>query len=191
MVARWSVRACVVVLLATLGVEGCGSSSSSGAKSADDAAGDKRGDDGEVTDDEAAAMASIEEYLAGEGEDGTPTGEGKEEDEDAAKATTAAPQGGAVARRDQLWALVKAKRPAVADCYRAAKKEDPKIGTKIAVRFVLKPDGTLKRDPEIVEDMTDISHTVMRQCTIEVLKSIEYPPHPNGMETTFTYPFGF
>ncbi|MBN2194079.1 MAG: AgmX/PglI C-terminal domain-containing protein [Polyangiaceae bacterium] len=178
----------LVLLVAVLGVGGCGSNSSPEANSGHDAADGSWKDGEEVTEDEAAAMASIEEYLADEGETHS---DSTVEDQDAAEATTAVPQGGAVARRDQLWALVKAKRTAVADCYRAAKKEDPKIGTKIAVRFVLKPDGTLKQDPEVVADMTDITSSIMRQCTVEVLKSIEYPPHPNGMETTFTYPFGF
>ncbi len=186
---RSSLSASLVIVLTTFGLTACGSKSPPGARDPGSTA--TAGDDGEseISDEEAEAMASIEEYLADEeggGAAGDEAGAGT-----AAEATTEAPQGGAVARRDQLWALVKAKRPVVLACYKEAKKKDPKIGTRIAVRIVLKPDGSLKSDPEIVADRTDITSPEVAKCTVDAVKSVEYPPHPNGMETTFTYPFGF
>lgn len=179
MLARTPLRLPLVLLVAALASSGCRANHP--AESAESAATDEDYGEDATTDDEAAAMASIEEYLAGE--------EG--EDDDAGEAPAAAPQGTTVERRDELWALVKAKRPVVAECYKTARKGDPNLGTKIAVRILLKPDGSLKSDPEIVPEMSDISHPDVTRCAIDAVKGIEYPPHPKGMETTFTYPFGF
>lgn len=179
----------LVIAIASFGLPACGSKAPPEARDPGSSAAEEDEESTEITDEEAEAMASIEEYLAeedggGSAREGTDAGA-------AAEATTEAPQGGAVARRDQLWALVKAKRPVVLACYKEQKKKDPGIGTRIAVRIELKPDGSLKRDPEIVADRTDIASPEMAKCTIDAVKSVEYPPHPNGMETTFTYPFGF
>jgi hypothetical protein len=182
MLVRKVVGASFLVLVAG-GIIGCGSKPSPEASSP---SGSSAGEaDDTVSEDEAAAMASIEEYLADD-EGGEASGGEKSE-----PTGTASPQEGAAARRDQLWALVKEKRPIVLACYKEAKAKNPKIGTKIAVRIVLKPDGTLKSDPEIAADRTDITDPSVVACTLDAVKGVQYPPHPNGMETTFTYPFGF
>jgi len=187
--SRTSFSASLVIVLTGFAVAACNPKSPPGAKDPGDAAREGSAGESEISEEEAEAMASIEEYLAEE-EGGDTAGE-EAGASGAVEATTAAPQGGAAARRDQLWALVKAKRPVVLACYKEAKTKDPKIGTRIAVRIVLKPDGSLKSDPEIVADRTDITSPEVAKCTVDAVKSIEYPPHPNGMETTFTYPFGF
>lgn len=179
----------LVVAGALFGWVACGSKSPPEARDPGSSGDDQGEESAEITDEEAEAMASIEEYLAEEEGGGSASEETGASA--AAEATTEAPQGGAVARRDQLWALVKAKRPVVLACYKEQKKKDPGIGTRIAVRIDLKPDGSLKHDPEIVADRTDITSAEMAKCTIDAVKDIQYPPHPNGMETTFTYPFGF
>ena len=173
-------------LLLALGATGCAGGQQQRAQSSDSA--------GNGDEDEAAAMADIDEYLAEEGE-GDEWGDDKAGgDEQAASTGDAAdnsPRHTSDERREQIRLLIKAKRPSVAACYNMARKDDPKIGKKIAIRFVLNPDGTLKGEPTIDPDRTDITNETVIGCTIDIIKSIEYPAHPKGMETTFTYPFGF
>lgn len=141
---------------------------------------------------EESMAAEIDSYLEAEGE-GASEGESADtpaDGETAADAETAtAPK--STERRDQIWALIKAKRESVLNCYKMAKKSDPKLGTKLAVRFTLKPDGSLKTPPAVVPEMSDITHPDVVKCATEVIQSIQYPEHPKGMETTFTYPYGF
>jgi hypothetical protein len=167
---------------------GCAGGQKEGPATADDADSAEAGGDA----DEDEMMADIDSYLEEEGEnvdgdfDAADSG-----GEDAAEGDESGARDTPKERSDQIYALIKAKRPSVADCYKAAKKKDPKIGTRIAVTIQLGADGKLKSDPVVEEGRTDISNQEVRTCAVDVVKSIEYPAHPQGMETTFTYPFGF
>jgi hypothetical protein len=178
-----------ITLTLALGLAGCAGGQAK-AGTADDADPNSGADTG---GDEESMMDDIDSYLEEEGEDvgaddvSATDGGGEDatgDDEDQPRSTPKE-------RTEQIYGLIKAKRATLSDCYKAAKKKDPKIGTKIAVKIVLQPDGKLKSDPTIEEDRTDIANEEVRTCAIDVVKSIEYPAHPKGMETTFTYPFGF
>jgi len=173
-----------IVLALVLGGVGCAGSQQSGPDTADDA------DTAGVSDEteEEAMMADIDSYLDDEGEGDEPTDEGGE---DAADDDGDRPRSTPQQRTDEIYALIKAKRSSVADCYKAAKAKDPKIGTRMAVTIVINPDGTLKGDPVIATERTNIENEQVRTCAIDAVKSVKYPAHPKGMETTFTYPFGF
>jgi hypothetical protein len=174
-----------ITLALALAVSGCAGGQQEGPATADDA---ETATDTDTGEDE--MMADIDSYLEEEGEDAD--GEGLDGGgEDAATGDDDAARATPKERTDQIYAMIKAKRTVVSDCYKAAKKKDPKIGTKIAITILISPDGKLKTDPVVEEARTDIKNEEVRTCAIDVVKSIEYPPHPKGMETTFTYPFGF
>lgn len=183
-----------VALALALSVAGC----AKGQSSEPATAADQDEDPGDTSADEEAEIGNLDEYLEGEGEDVSDSG-----DEDSGAAATADDGGEDAAagedkpretpkeRSQQIYDLIKAKRPTVAACYKSAKAKDAKIGTKLAIKIVLTPEGKLKGDPTVAEDRTDIASEEVRKCAIDVVKSVEYPAHPKGMETTFTYPFGF
>ena len=173
----------IALALALVGA-GCASSQQSGPDTADDADTVEASDEAE----EEAMMADIDNYLDEEGEGVDQADEGGE---DAADDAEDRPQSTPQERTDEIYALIKAKRSSVADCYKAAKQKDPKIGTRIAVTIVINPDGTLKGDPVIATERSNIENEQVRTCAIDVVKSVKFPAHPKGMETTFTYPFGF
>lgn len=179
---RWEVAALVVTCAVGFGGElGCGGSN----KPAESPASAPQGDDAGA--DETEAMAEIDEYLAEEGST-------DEEDAAEAKATgeqPAAEPSTSQERKEDIAKLIKAKRGVVGDCYKAAKKDNPSLGTRIAITFVLKPDGSIKTGPSVDKARSDIEDPKVVECAIEVVKGIQYPAHPQGMETTFTYPFGF
>jgi len=173
------------IALALALASGCAGGQQPGPATADDT---ETVADTESNEDE--MMADIDNYLEEEGE-ATDEDGGDDGGEDAAEGGDNQPKATPKERTEQIYAMIKAKRATVADCYKAAKKKDPKLGTKIAVTIVLSPDGKLKTDPVVEEGRTDIKNEEVRTCAIDVVKSIEYPAHPKGMETTFTYPFGF
>jgi hypothetical protein len=158
----------------------CGGGTQAPPKSAESKtqANDTSAEEGEV-------LEEIDRYLEEEGEGSKPSSEAEPAEE--AEGTTKTPTD----RKEELRNLVKAKRESVSNCYKMAKKKNPNLGTRIAVSFVLKPDGSFKSAPAIAEERTDIADTEVRRCVIDVIESITFPAHPKGMETTFTYPFGF
>ena len=174
----------IALALALVGA-GCAGSQQSGPETPNDADAVEASDEA----DEEAMMADIDNYLDGEGEGNDQADDGG--GENAADDDGDRPQSTPQERTDEIYALIKAKRPIVADCYNAARKKDPKIGTRMAITIVINPDGTLKGDPVVATERSNIENEQVRTCAIDVIKSIKYPAHPKGMETTFTYPFGF
>lgn len=140
------------------------------------------------------AMDEIDEYLEEEGEKPAARSDTKKEGATAAGPAAASEDSGkelAAERKEEIRKLVKSKRESVSNCYKMAKEKNPTLGSRVAITFLLKPDGKLKSDPEVAANRSDITDPAVIKCAIDVIKSIDFPPHPKGMETTFTYPFGF
>jgi hypothetical protein len=95
------------------------------------------------------------------------------------------------ARKNELYKLVKERRPAVLECVKAARKKNPKVGTDLVITFMLNSDGTFKEPPGVVKDRTDITDPKVIACALDIVKGIKFPPHPKGMESSFTYPYKF
>ncbi len=182
----WGTTTGIALALALAGV-GCGGNQQPPPGTAEGV--DTSEDSEAVAGEEEEMMADIDSYLEEEWEgDNATAGDGGE---DAADAEESSARSTPKERTEQIYALIKAQRDTVADCYKAAKKKDPALGTRIAVTIVISPDGSLKSDPLVDEGRSDIKNDEVRTCAIDVVKNIKYPAHPKGMETTFTYPFGF
>ena len=94
-------------------------------------------------------------------------------------------------RKNELYVLVKEKRPAVLECVKAARKKNPKVGTDLTITFALNSDGTFKEPPSVVKDRSDITDPKVIACALDIVKQIKFPAHPKGMESTFVYPYKF
>ena len=95
------------------------------------------------------------------------------------------------ARKNELYKLVKEKRPAVLECVKAARKKNPKVGTDLTITFALNSDGTFKEPPSVLKDRSDITDPKVVACALDIVKAIKFPAHPKGMESTFVYPYKF
>ncbi len=94
-------------------------------------------------------------------------------------------------RKEEIYKLVKERRPKVLECVKEARKKNRKLGTDLVISFELNSDGTFKQPPTVVKERSDISDPKVVSCAIDTIKSIKFPPHPKGMESTFTYPYKF
>jgi hypothetical protein len=94
-------------------------------------------------------------------------------------------------RKNELYKLVKERRPAVLECVKAARKKNPKVGTDLVITFKLKTDGTFMEPPSVLKDRSDITDPKVIACALDIVKGIKFPAHPKGMESSFTYPYKF
>lgn len=106
-------------------------------------------------------------------------------------ASAPASDGSAEARSEEIRKLVAARKPQIKECVESARKRDPSIDGMLTMRFVLAPDGSMQEPPTLVEEKSQITDAEVVDCAKKALSTIAYPPHPKGMQTKFTYPFGF
>ena len=169
------------VLVFTLGVAGCqsstsapaeapaqGESTSAAAEPASTSAADPTGssDSAEKWEGEAEATAPANS-AAGAGSEGQET------------RTTAVIQKQIVDNRKPFRA-----------CYDKAKKELPELRGTMTIHFVLDPEGNVKK-AELNLERSEIKTASVSDCAIAVLKGMKFPPSSRGMETTVNYPFDF
>jgi hypothetical protein len=178
--ARRYLRGTLVVGMLGLGpnLYGCGGDSTPPAKSSSEAASESKGTN---TPDKAADEALAAQIAKDQG--GTDQAD-KPAGEDTAPKTDEA-------RKNDLYKLVKERRPAVLECVKAARKKNPKVGTDLVITFALNSDGTFKEPPNVVKDRSDITDPKVIGCALDIVKGIKFPAHPKGMESSFIYPYKF
>jgi hypothetical protein len=160
------------------GLHGCGGDSTPPPKSSSEAASDSKSTSppDKATDEQLAAQIAKDQGAADQAD--KPAGE------DTAPKTDEA-------RKNDLYKLVKERRPAVLECVKAARKKNPKVGTDLVITFALNSDGTFKEPPGVMKDRSDITDPKVIACALDIVKAIKFPAHPKGMESTFTYPYKF
>jgi hypothetical protein len=81
-------------------------------------------------------------------------------------------------------------RKTVRECYDKARKELPDLRGKMIIKFVLDPDGNVKK-AELVMDGSDVKAPAVVNCSIDAIKKMKFPRSSRGMDTTVNYPFDF
>jgi hypothetical protein len=159
------------------GLGGCGGGSTPSAENPSGAASEPKSTNppDKATDEALAAQIAKDQ--------GTEQGEKSAGDDNAPKTDEV--------RKNELYALVKEKRPAVLECVKAARKKNPKVGTDLTITFALNSDGTFKEPPSLVKDRSDITDPKVIACALDIVKQIKFPAHPKGMESSFVYPYKF
>ncbi len=107
--------------------------------------------------------------------------EEEEEEEDEGKPSS---RGAAIQR------VVKDRRQKVRDCYLAGLEQDPSLRGDLVIHFKVDAEGRIA-EARLVEDRSEILAPKVVECAIAALKAMEFPPHPEGMETEVNYPFRF
>ncbi len=157
------------------GLGGCGGGSTPAAENPAGATRDAKGTPDKAQDEALAAQIAKDQ--------GAEQGEKAGGDDNAPKTDEV--------RKNELYVLVKEKRPAVLECVKAARKKNPKVGTDLTITFSLNSDGTFKEPPSVVKDRSDITDPKVIGCALDIVKQIKFPAHPKGMESSFVYPFKF
>jgi len=87
-------------------------------------------------------------------------------------------------------AVVQANRDKFRTCYDASLAAHPGIKGQVTLKFVLKPDGTIK-EGGIDKGASEITEDDLDRCLMNVLKTLQFPKSKRGMESTIRYPFNF
>jgi outer membrane biosynthesis protein TonB len=93
-------------------------------------------------------------------------------------------------RREDIQAIVQARRDEIRACYDAGLKEHPGIEGNLDVKWTIDPEG---RVTDIAVDTTSsqIVEPSVGSCVINIIKKIEFAPSVKGFETRTHYPFNF
>jgi hypothetical protein len=93
-------------------------------------------------------------------------------------------------RRKQIYTLLHAKRDAYRGCFRSAHAAHNEIDTiEVTIVVALKPSGEIVSVTR--KEGTPDEQAAMMECIHASVRSITFPPHPKGKETTVRYPLTF
>jgi hypothetical protein len=94
------------------------------------------------------------------------------------------------ARRKQIYDRLHAKRDDYRACFRTAHAEHNEIDyVNVTVVVTLKPSGEIVSITR--KEGTPDEQATMIDCINAAVRSIAFPPHPKGKETTIRYPLTF
>lgn len=94
---------------------------------------------------------------------------------------------GASLDREQIKRVIDAHRDEARACFERALVDQPTLGGKVTVRFVIDPDGRVKA--ATVAQSTARS-AALERCLVERVRGWEFPPHA-GDDLVITYPWSF
>lgn len=120
------------------------------------------------------------------------TGAGGDDEDDGQPQFTAADFEGAEFRDTKtMQARVYVKiRPAVKDCYVAARKQKPHLKGRLTITTKIDPEGKVV-SAELDEGSSGLKEPSVVECAIAKMKTLQFLPHEKGMESTMHYPFCF
>jgi hypothetical protein len=87
-----------------------------------------------------------------------------------------------------IKARVDAHRDQIQACYEEGLKRRPGLEGDLVVNWVVDPKGVMTKI-SIDTGKTQVVDDQVQECVMAVLKKIEFPPSPKGMESRATYPF--
>ncbi|MBI5535089.1 MAG: TonB family protein [Deltaproteobacteria bacterium] len=87
-------------------------------------------------------------------------------------------------------AIVQSNRDKFRTCYDASLAAHPGIKGQVTLKFVLKPDGSVK-EGGIEKSSSEITEEDLERCMMNALKTLKFPKSTRGMESTIRYPFNF
>lgn len=103
---------------------------------------------------------------------------------------TGGPTGEPGRRREDIQAVVQAKRDQARACYDSAQKATPSLEGDITIAWVIDPSGAIT-EPKVEPSKTTIQDAKLGECIIGVIKTLKFPASAKGMETRANYPFNF
>ncbi len=89
--------------------------------------------------------------------------------------------------REKLMAYVRARRPAIVNCYEKELKRNPSLKGKVVVRFSITPAG---RTSEIDIEENTLGNEAVSSCIRTVIRGWVFPFKPEG-DTSVAFPFVF
>ncbi len=87
-----------------------------------------------------------------------------------------------------IKARVDAHREQIQACYEEGLKRRPGLEGDLVVNWVIDPKGVMTKI-SIDTGKTQVVDDQVQACVMAVLKKIEFPPSPKGLESRATYPF--
>lgn len=91
---------------------------------------------------------------------------------------------------NDIQAVIGQNRQLFRDCYERSEKAHPGIKGKYVLKFVIKPDGSVK-SAETDQSTSQIHQSDMASCAEAAVRTLKFPPNKKGKETTARYPFDF
>jgi hypothetical protein len=84
--------------------------------------------------------------------------------------------------------------PLIKECYDVALEQEPTMGGKIVVEFVIIGEeeiGGLVESSQVVAEQSDVKSPPFLECVQETMYAIELDAPEGGGSTTIRYPFNF
>jgi outer membrane biosynthesis protein TonB len=101
------------------------------------------------------------------------------------------PPGGEPGRkREDIQAIVMARRDEARACYDKALKDHPGIEGDLDVKFLIDPTGAVT-EAEVDHSKSTIHEDAVGKCVVDVIKKIKFNKSDKGFETRAHYPFNF
>lgn len=86
--------------------------------------------------------------------------------------------------------LIQDNRQPFRDCYEKAAKDQPDLKGTMTLHFVLDGEGKVKL-AELNRERSTIQSPAVVDCSLAVLRAMQFPSSSRGMESTVNYPFNF
>ena len=93
-------------------------------------------------------------------------------------------------KREDIQALVVARRDEARKCYDDALKNHPGMEGNLDVKWTIDPKGVIT-DISVDDSKSDIHDDALGKCVINVIKQITFAASPKGFESRPHYPFNF
>lgn len=88
--------------------------------------------------------------------------------------------------RDQIIAVINRHRGEITYCYEQALKQDPSVRGKVAIKFVINPNGRVAR-ANIAE--SSANHSRLESCMVARLRTWQFPKPVGSVNVDVLYPF--
>lgn len=93
-------------------------------------------------------------------------------------------------KREDIQAIVMARREEARACYDKALKDHPGIEGDLDIKWTIDPQGNVA-DAQLDTTKSQILEPSVSNCIIDVIKKIKFAPSQKGFETRAHYPFNF
>jgi len=93
-------------------------------------------------------------------------------------------------KREDIQALVAARRDDARKCYDDALKAHPGIEGDLDIKWVIDPKGVVT-DISVDDAKSQIHEPAVGTCIIEIIKKIKFAESAKGFETRTHYPYNF
>ncbi|WP_394824336.1 AgmX/PglI C-terminal domain-containing protein [Pendulispora albinea] len=107
---------------------------------------------------------------------------------------TGAPKPGAEGevgrRREDVQAIIGARRDDARKCYDDALKRNPSLEGDLDVKWTIDPKGVVT-DASVDEAKSQIHDESLGKCIVAIIQKIKFAESPKGFESRMHYPFNF